>query len=147
RALAYLRLRNEEDIIKGRSIPSTQETDPRSNQYRDRCFESKKEFAEAWREFIAAVSVTLRKQFVEASKNQLTGHLPVARCASKSPGKSLSALSMGGPGIEIRLQNPFPLLKAITFPNCSIICRSPCPCWSFFRRVVSVLVSIRQAGY
>lgn len=54
------------------------------------------------------------------------GHRPVPRCAAKSWGKSLRALSMGGPGIAIRLQKPLPLLKASTLPNCS---RMGCPPW------------------
>src|SRR4029077_7100324 len=61
--------------------------------------------------------------------NQLAaGHLPVARCAWKSLEKSLSALSIGGPGIAMRLQKPLPLLKARIFPNCSRIGWPPCPC-------------------
>src|SRR5574341_1124972 len=56
---------------------------------------------------------------------QLTGHFPVARWASKSPGNSLSALSMGGPGMAMRLQKPLPLLKVSTLPNCSRIGRPP----------------------
>src|SRR5688572_434503 len=78
---------------------------------------------------------------------QFAGHLPVVRCDSKSLGKSLSALSIGGPGIEMRLQNPLPWLNAITFPNCSRIRFPPCPCWTFFSNDVRVLVSMRQAGH
>jgi hypothetical protein len=44
--------------------------------------------------------------------DQFSGHLPVVRWAAKSAGKSFSALSIGGPGIPMRLQNPLPLLKA-----------------------------------
>src|SRR5215813_10703599 len=77
----------------------------------------------------------------------MTEHFPVARCAAKSAGKSLSALSIGGPGIAMRLQKPFPLLKARILPNCSRIGWPPCPCCTFFSNDVSVLVSIRQAGH
>src|SRR6185369_2164367 len=59
--------------------------------------------------------------------NQFTGHLPVVRWAWKSAGKSFIALSIGGPGIAIRLQNPLPLLNARILPNCSSIGIPPWP--------------------
>src|ERR1044071_4133974 len=49
--------------------------------------------------------------------------------------------------MPIKLQNPLPRLKAIILPNCSRIGWPPCPAWTFFSIIVSVLVSIRQAAH
>lgn len=72
--------------------------------------------------FCAALSGLVR--LMGESPAGYGGHLPDVRWASKSWGNNAIALSIGGPGIAIRLQNPFPLLNARILPNCS---RIDCP--------------------
>ena len=62
-------------------------------------------------------------------------------------GKKLDALSIGGPGMAMRLQNPFAFIEGEYFAELLEDRLPPWPAWTFFNIIVKVLVSMRQAGH